>query len=178
MEQKLHGTTIIGILRKGNLVIGGDGQVTNGTNIFKSRSRKIRKLYHGEVVIGFAGSTGDAFTLFELFESKLAKYKGDLKKSAVALAKEWRASVNLRGLDAVLIVGNKSDLLVITGIGDVVEPDGDIATIGSGGYYARAAAIALAENSNLSNKEIVEKSLNIAADICIYTNHNLVIEEL
>lgn len=177
MEQ-FRGTTILGILKEGNLVIGGDGQVTLGTTIIKDTARKIRHLYNGEVIAGFAGATADAFTLFEKFDTKLKESKGNLRRAAVELAKEWRSDRILRRLEAMIIAGNKEAILLITGNGDVLEPTNGICAIGSGGNFALAAARALSENSTLSNLEIVKASLHIAADICIYTNHELVIEEL
>jgi len=177
MEQ-FHGTTILGMLRDGNLVIGGDGQVTLGNTVIKDTARKIRYLYNGEVIAGFAGATADAFTLFERFDGKLKESKGNLRKAAVELAKDWRSDRILRKLEAMIIAGSKDALLIITGVGDVLEPNNGICAIGSGGNYALASARALAENSKLSNRQVVEKSLHIAADICIYTNHNLVVEEL
>ena len=177
MEQ-FRGTTILGVLRDGNLVIGGDGQVTLGDTVIKDTARKIRHLYNGEVVAGFAGATADAFTLFERFDTKLKEAKGNLRKAAVELAKDWRSDRILRKLEAMIIAGNKEAILLITGVGDVLEPSNGICAIGSGGNYALASARALSENSNLSTREIVEASLHIAADICIYTNHNIVVEEL
>ncbi|MFA7056884.1 MAG: ATP-dependent protease subunit HslV [Candidatus Cloacimonadales bacterium] len=177
MEQ-FRGTTILGVLREGNLVIGGDGQVTLGDTVIKDTARKIRHLYNGEVVAGFAGATADAFTLFERFDTKLKEAKGNLRKAAVELAKDWRSDRILRKLEAMIIAGNKEAILLITGVGDVLEPSNGICAIGSGGNYALASARALSENSNLSTREIVEASLHIAADICIYTNHNIVVEEL
>ncbi len=177
MEQ-FHGTTILGMLRDGNLVIGGDGQVTLGNTVIKDTARKIRYLYNGEVIAGFAGATADAFTLFERFDGKLKESKGNLRKAAVELAKDWRSDRILRKLEAMIIAGSKDALLIITGVGDVLEPNNGICAIGSGGNYALASARALAENSKLSNRQVVETSLHIAADICIYTNHNLVVEEL
>lgn len=177
MEQ-FRGTTILGVLKEGNLVIGGDGQVTLGDTVIKDTARKIRHLYNGEVVAGFAGATADAFTLFERFDAKLKEAKGNLRKAAVELAKDWRSDRILRKLEAMIIAGNKEAILLITGVGDVLEPSNGICAIGSGGNYALAAARALSDNSNLSTREIVEASLHIAADICIYTNHNIVVEEL
>ncbi len=177
MEQ-FHGTTILGILKDGNLVIGGDGQVTLGHTVIKDTARKIRHLYNGEVIAGFAGATADAFTLFERFDAKLKESKGNLRKAAVELAKDWRSDRILRKLEAMIIAGSKDAILIITGVGDVLEPNNNICAIGSGGNYALASARALSENSSLSTRAVVETSLHIAADICIYTNHNLVIEEL
>ncbi|MBI9030885.1 ATP-dependent protease subunit HslV [bacterium] len=177
MEQ-FHGTTILGMLRDGNLVIGGDGQVTLGNTVIKDTARKIRHLYNGEVIAGFAGATADAFTLFERFDAKLKEAKGNLRKAAVELAKDWRSDRILRKLEAMIIAGSKDAILIITGVGDVLEPNNGICAIGSGGNYALASARALADNSKLTNRQVVETSLHIAADICIYTNHNLVVEEL
>jgi len=177
MEQ-IKGTTILGIKKNNTVAIGGDGQVTLGNTVMKSRANKIRKLYNDNIIAGFAGTTADAFTLFELFEKKLKEYKGNLKRSAVELAKEWRSDRILRRLEAMIIVGDADNLLVITGLGDVLEPDDDIVAIGSGGTYALAAARALSQNTKLGSEEIIRKSLAIAADICIYTNHNFVVEVL
>lgn len=174
----LDGTTILGVRHKGKVVIGGDGQATMGDTVMKGNIRKVRRLFDKKVLAGFAGSTADAFTLFELFEAKLEKHQGNLLRSAVALARDWRTDRILRRLEALLAVADKDISLIITGNGDVIEPEDDIMAIGSGGQYARAAAKALVENSRLSAYDVVEKSLNIAGDICIYTNKNLVIEEL
>jgi len=174
----LHGTTIIGILRNGHITIGGDGQVTLGNTVIKSTAQKIRKLYDNQVLAGFAGATADAFTLFEKFESKLKEYKGNLKKAAVELAKDWRSDRVLRRLEAMIITGNTSGILLISGQGDVLEPDDGIIAIGSGGQYALSAAKALVRSTKLSNKDIIKESLSIASDICIFTNNNIIIEEL
>ena len=174
----IKATTIIGVKKGNKVAIGGDGQITHGDVIFKSHAHKVRTLYEGRVIAGFAGATADALTLFERFEVKLKQFKGNLMRSAVELAKEWRTDRILRRLEAMIIVGDKKNLLVISGNGDVIEPDNNIATIGSGGPYAKAAALVLIKNKNLSPKEIVEKSLDIAANICIYTNTNKIIEEL
>jgi ATP-dependent HslUV protease subunit HslV len=174
---EMHGTTIIAVKKDDKIAIGGDGQVTLGSTIFKSKSQKIRTLYNGEILAGFAGATADAFKLFEHFEIKLKEYKGNLKKSAVELAKEWRSDKYLRRLEAMIIALDKNDLFIISGTGDVIEPDDDIAVIGSGGTYALSAARALTKHSELSAYQIVEESLKIAADICIYTNHNRTILE-
>lgn len=171
-------TTIIGIKKGNKVAIGGDGQITHGETIFKSHAHKVRTLYDGKLIAGFAGATADALTLFERFEVKLKQFKGNLMRSAVELAKDWRTDKILRRLEAMIIVGDKKNLLIISGNGDVIEPDNNIAAIGSGGPYAKAAALVLIKNKNLSPKEIVEKSLEIAANICIYTNTNRVIEEL
>lgn len=174
---EMHGTTIIGVKKDGKIAIGGDGQVTLGNSVMKASAKKLRRLFEGKVIAGFAGATADAFTLFEKFEEKLKTYKGNLKRAAVELAKDWRSDKFLRRLEAMIIVADKDNLLVISGNGDVLEPDNDIIAIGSGGNYALAAARALAD-SKLSAKEVVEKALNIASDICIYTNKNISIEEI
>jgi ATP-dependent HslUV protease subunit HslV len=172
-----HGTTIVGVRRPGSVAIGGDGQVTLGNTVMKGNARKVRRLANDKVIAGFAGGTADAFTLFERFEGKLEKY-GNLTRAAIELAKDWRSDRYLRRLEALLLVGDAEKLLIISGNGDVIEPDHDVAAIGSGGQYALAAARALVEGSELDAKSIVERALNIAADICIYTNRNLVVEEL
>jgi ATP-dependent HslUV protease subunit HslV len=172
------GTTVLGVKRNGKIAIGADGQVTFGHTVLKHTARKIRKVYNDKVICGFAGSTADAFTLMERFESKLNEYGGQLLRSAVELAKDWRTDKYLRNLEAMMIVADNSNIYVITGNGDVVEPESDIAAIGSGGPYAEAAARALLNNTDLSTEEIVLKSLEIAADICIYTNRNIKIESL
>jgi len=172
-----HGTTILGVRRDGIVAIGGDGQVTLGNTVMKGNARKVRLLGNGKVIGGFAGGTADAFTLFERFEGKLDKF-GNLTRAAIALAKDWRSDRALRRLEALLLVGDPQKLLVISGNGDVIEPEHDLVAIGSGGAFAQAAAQALIDNTDLSAREIVSRSLNIAADICIYTNRNLVIEEL
>jgi ATP-dependent protease HslVU, peptidase subunit len=177
MEQ-LHGTTIVSVRRNGKVVIGGDGQVTQGHTIMKGNARKVRRLYRDQVLAGFAGGTADAFTLFERFEEQLEKHQGKLVRAAVELAKLWRTERALRRLEALLLVADKESSLIITGNGDVIEPEDSLMAIGSGGSYAQAAARALLDNTELSAREIVEKSLNIAADICVYTNHRLTIEEL
>lgn len=176
--KQLHGTTILSVRRKGKVVVGGDGQVSMGPTIMKGNARKVRRLYNDQVIGGFAGATADAFTLFERFEGKLQKHSGNLVRSAVELAKDWRTDKMLRRLEALLVVADKKTSLILTGTGDVIEPEYDIMAIGSGGTYAQSAARALLENTNLSARDIVEKSLNIAADICVYTNHNFTIEEL
>lgn len=174
---QMHGTTIIGVKKNGKIAIGGDGQVTLGHSIMKASANKIRRLFEGKVVAGFAGATADAFTLFEKFEGKLKEYKGNLKRAAVELAKDWRSDKFLRRLEAMIIVADKDTLLVISGTGDVLEPDDDVIAIGSGGNYALAAARALMDGK-LNSKQIVEKSLKIASDICIYTNANTIVEEI
>ncbi len=178
MEQ-FRGTTVLSVRRNNCVVIGADGQVTMGnTAIMKSNARKIRLLYHDKVLAGFAGGTADAFTLFERFEAKLEMHQGQLTRAAVELAKDWRTDRMLRRLEALLAVADHSSSLIITGNGDVIEPEQSLLAIGSGGHYAQAAARALLANTELSAKEIVEKSLNIAADICVYTNHNISMHEL
>jgi len=176
--QQFHGTTILSVRRDGQVVIGGDGQVTLGNTVMKSNARKVRRLYHNKILAGFAGSTADAFTLFELFEGKLEKHQGHIVRSAVELAKDWRTDRLLRRLEALLAVADYNASLIISGTGDVIEPEDCLMAIGSGGAYAKAAARALLDNTQLTAADIVEKSLHIAADICIYTNHNLVIESL
>jgi ATP-dependent HslUV protease, peptidase subunit HslV len=172
-----HSTTILAVRRDGVLALGGDGQVTLGNTVMKGNARKVRRLYDGKVLAGFAGGTADAFTLFERFEGKLVKY-GNLTRAAIELAKDWRQDRYLRRLEALLLVGDPAALYVISGNGDVIEPELPLAAIGSGGPFAQSAARALFENTTLSAREVVEKSLNIAADTCIYTNRNLTIEEL
>ena len=174
----MHGTTILSVRRGENVVIGGDGQVTLGETIMKGNARKVRRLYEDKVIAGFAGGTADAFTLFERFEGKLQKHQGHLLRSAVELAKDWRTDRMLRRLEALLAVADRSVSLVISGTGDVIEPEGGIMSIGSGGPYAKAAAVALLENTDMDARAIVEQSLTIAADICIYTNQEVTIEEL
>ena len=175
---KFKGTTILSVRRDNQVVIGGDGQVSMGNTVMKGNACKVRRLHKGAVIAGFAGSTADAFTLFELFDAKLAKHQGILTKAAVELAKEWRTDRMLRRLEALLCVADKEASYIISGTGDVIEPEGGIMAIGSGGSFAESAARALYNNTELSARDIVEKSLNIAADICIYTNNNLTIEEL
>lgn len=172
-------TTIVSVRRNGQVVVGGDGQVSLGNTVMKGNARKVRRLYKGKVLAGFAGGTADAFTLFELFERKLEMHNGHLLKSAVELAKDWRTDRALRKLEAMLIVADETESLIITGIGDVVQPEDDqILAIGSGGNYALSAARALVQNTDLSAKEIVEKSLTIAGEICVFTNLNQTIEVL
>ncbi|MBB71722.1 MAG: HslU--HslV peptidase proteolytic subunit [Legionellales bacterium] len=177
MEQ-YRGTTILSVRRQGKVVIGGDGQVTLDNTVMKGNARKVRRLYNDKVIAGFAGGTADAFTLFERFEAKLEKHQGNLTRAAVELAKDWRTDRMLRRLEALLAVADHKTSLIITGNGDVVEPEEGLIAIGSGGPFAQSAAKALLANTKLGAKAIVEKGLNIAADICIYTNRNLVIEEL
>lgn len=176
--QQFDGTTIVSVRRGREVAIGGDGQVTLGNIVIKASARKIRRLYHDKVLAGFAGGTADAFTLFERFEAKLEKHQGHLVRSAVELAKDWRTDRMLRRLEAMLIVADTENTLIITGNGDVLEPEQGIAAIGSGGAFAQSAARALFENTGLAPAEIVKKSLVIAGDICIYTNQNHIIETL
>jgi ATP-dependent HslUV protease subunit HslV len=173
-----HGTTVLCVRRGADVVIGGDGQVTLGNTVLKSNARKVRRLYKDQVLAGFAGGTADAFTLFERFEAKLEKHQGHLARAAVELAKDWRTDRILRRLEALLAVADRSTSLILTGQGDVVEPEGGLIAIGSGGPYAQAAARALLDHTELGARDIVERALGIAADICIYTNRNLSIEEL
>lgn len=173
----IYGTTILAVRRNGRVAVGGDGQVTLGQSVMKGNARKVRRLYGGKVLAGFAGGTADAFTLFERFEGKLEKF-GNLTRAAIELAKDWRSDRSLRRLEALLCVADQESSYVISGNGDVIEPENDLMAIGSGGSYAQAAALALLQSTALSAREIVERSLNIAADICIYTNRNLTIEEL
>ena len=177
MEQ-YRGTTILAVRRNGQVVIGGDGQVSLGNTIMKGNARKVRRLYHDKVISGFAGGTADAFTLFERFEAKLEKHQGNLTRAAVEMAKDWRTDRVLRRLEALLLVADKTATLMISGNGDVIEPENNLIAIGSGGSFAQSAATALIENTELDARTIVEKALSIAADICIYTNHNLTIETL
>lgn len=175
---KMHGTTIVSI-RRGNMVaVGGDGQVTLGHTIMKGNAKKVRRLYKEKIIAGFAGGTADAFTLFERFESKLETHQGNLVRSAVELAKDWRTDRMLRRLEAMLIVADKHASLIISGNGDVIEPENGVIAIGSGGPYAKSAAIALLDHTELDAKTITEKSLQIAASVCIYTNLNFTIETL
>ena len=176
--ETFHGTTIVSVRRGDKVVIGGDGQVSFGNTVMKGNARKVRRLYHGRVLAGFAGATADAFTLFERFEGQLEKQRGNLTKAAVELVKDWRTDRILRRLEALLAIADSKASLIISGNGDVIEPENGLIAIGSGGPFAQAAARALLENTELDAREIVEKSLAIAADICIYTNHNRVIEEL
>ena len=176
--ESFRGTTILSVRRGGRVVIGGDGQVTLGNTVMKSNARKVRRLYKDQVLAGFAGATADAFTLFERFEGKLEKHSGNLVRAAVEMAKDWRTDRILRRLEALLAVADRESSLLITGNGDVIEPEYGLIAIGSGGPYAQAAARALVENTELSAREIVDKALGIAADICIYSNRNITVEEL
>ena len=173
-----HGTTILCVRRDGAVALGGDGQVTLGNVVVKATARKVRKIYHDKVLAGFAGATADAFTLFERFEAKLEKHQGHLTRAAVELAKDWRSDRILRRLEAMLAVADHTASLIITGTGDVLEPELGIVAIGSGGAYAQAAARALLESTSLSAQDIVKRAMTIAGDICIYTNQNHVIEVL
>ena len=177
MEQ-FHGTTILSVRRNGAVVIGGDGQVTLGNTVMKANARKVRRLFKDQVLAGFAGGTADAFTLFERFEGKLEKHQGNLTRAAVELAKDWRTDRALRRLEALLVVADRAATFMVSGTGDVIEPEGGLIAVGSGGPYAQAAARALLENTELDARTIVEKALGIAADICIYTNRSLTLEEL
>ena len=176
--ESMHGTTVLAVRRNGRVVIGGDGQVTLGNTVMKGNARKLRRLYQNKVIAGFAGGTADAFTLFERFEGKLEKHGGNLTRAAVELAKDWRTDRLLRRLEALLIVADLCATLILSGNGDVIEPERDLAAIGSGGSYAQAAAQALLEHTELDARTIVEQALKIAAGICIYTNENLTFEEL
>ncbi|MCC5452768.1 ATP-dependent protease subunit HslV [Rheinheimera sp. UJ51] len=171
-------TTIVSVRRNGHVAIGGDGQVSLGNTVMKGNARKVRRLYHNKVLAGFAGGTADAFTLFERFEAKLDMHQGHLMRAAVELAKDWRTDRMLRKLEALLAVADANTSLIITGNGDVIQPEHDLIAIGSGGPFAQAAATALLQNSELGARDIVEKSLKIAGDICVYTNHHHTIEEL
>ena len=175
--KQFRGTTIVAVRRGGKVAIAGDGQVSMGNTVMKGNARKVRELAKGRVIAGFAGGTADAFTLFELFEAKLEQY-GNLTRAAIELAKDWRTDRRLRRLEALLCVADKESSFVISGNGDVIEPEHDLMAIGSGGPYAQAAALALMQNTDLGARDIAEKALQIAGDICVYTNQNIVIEEL
>jgi len=177
MEQ-FHGTTILSVRSGASVALGGDGQVTLGNVVVKGGAKKVRRLYKDQILAGFAGGTADAFTLFERFEAKLEKHQGNLMRSAVELAKDWRTDRILRRLEAMLVVADREHSLIITGVGDVLEPEQGIVAIGSGGPYAQSAALALLNNTNLNARDIVDKALAIAADLCIYTNHQRTIEVL
>ncbi|MFT6866089.1 MAG: ATP-dependent HslUV protease subunit HslV [Cyclobacteriaceae bacterium] len=177
--EKIHATTVLAVKHNGTISIGADGQATMGNTVAKSHVKKIRKLADGKVVTGFAGSTADAFTLLDRFDEKLKAYSGNLKRAAVELAKDWRMDKYLRQLEAMMIVADKNEMLIISGTGDVLEPDEDVASIGSGSMFAKAAAMALKKHApHLTSEQMVKEGLTIAADICIYTNHNHVIETL
>ncbi|SDL32742.1 ATP-dependent HslUV protease, peptidase subunit HslV [Catalinimonas alkaloidigena] len=176
---KIHATTVVGILHNGQIALGADGQATMGNTVAKSNVRKVRSLMNGKILTGFAGSTADAFSLIDRFEEKLNSYGGNMRRAAIELAKDWRTDRYLRRLESMLITATQGELLIISGTGDVLEPDNEIAAIGSGSMYAQSAALALKKHApQLTAEEMVRESLNIAADICIYTNHNLVIETL
>lgn len=178
MTNSIHGTTILVVRRNGKIVMAGDGQVTQGSEVLKAKANKLRRLHKDKIVAGFAGSTADAFSLFARFEAKLEQHNGNLPRSAVELAKDWRTDKMLRHLEALLLVADLTNIYILSGNGDVIEPDGDCMAIGSGGPFAQSAARALLENTKLSAHDIVEKAMTIAADICIYTNSNFVIQEL
>src|SRR5579863_750826 len=178
MSKQIRSTTILCVRRNGKVVLAGDGQVIMGNEVLKSGARKLRRLYNNKILSGFAGSTADAFALFARFEGKLEQHSGNLARSVVELAKEWRTDRMLRHLEALLLVADTNDMYIVSGTGDVIEPDSPVAAIGSGGPFAKCAAVALLESTNLSAKEIVERSMKIAGDVCIYTNGNVTYEEL
>ncbi|MBN1648580.1 MAG: ATP-dependent protease subunit HslV [Spirochaetales bacterium] len=173
-----RGTTVIAVSKNGKVAVAGDGQVTLGNTVMKGNARKVRRIFNNSVLVGFAGATADAFTLFERFEVKVNEYKGDITRASVELAKDWRTDKMLRRLEAMLLVADKNTILCISGTGDVVEPEHGVIAIGSGGMYAQAAALAYMENNALGAREVAEKALQIAGDICIYTNKNIIVEEL
>ena len=176
-ERKMTGTTIVAVRKNGKVAIAGDGQVTQGNTVVKGNAHKVRRLYNDRIIIGFAGSTADAFTLFELFEGKLKQYNGDLTRSAVELAKQWRMDKQLRNLEAMMLASDGKTMFMISGVGDVLEPEGDVMAIGSGGDFARSAAIAYLDSGvDWDAETIARKSVSIAADICIYTNHSIISE--
>ena len=178
MKERIRSTTILCVRKDGKVVMAGDGQVTLGSEVLKASAKKLRRLYNGKIVAGFAGATADAFALFTRFESKLEQYNGNLSRSVVELAKDWRTDRMLRHLEALLLVADPTNIFILSGNGDVIEPDEDVAAIGSGGPFAKAAATALIENTQLSAHEIVEKAMAIAGKICIYTNDSVIYEEL
>ena len=179
MSTEFHATTICAVQRDGKTAIAGDGQVTMGNAvIMKGTAQKVRRLYHGKIISGFAGSVADAFTLFEKFEAKLETYNGNLQRAAVELAKEWRTDKMMGKLEALLLVADKDTLLMLSGNGEVIEPDGDVAAIGSGGFFALSAARALVKHTDMEAAEIAKEALTLAADICVFTNHNIKVEEL
>ncbi|HLJ44600.1 MAG TPA: ATP-dependent protease subunit HslV [Bryobacteraceae bacterium] len=178
MKERVRSTTILTVRRDGKVVMAGDGQVTLGSEVLKASARKLRRLYNNRILAGFAGSTADAFALFARFEAKLEQHNGNLPRSVVELAKEWRTDRVLRHLEALLLVADKESTFIVSGNGDVIEPDNNIAAIGSGGAFAKAAALALTENTSLSPRDIAEKAMLIAGRICIYTNENFIYEEL
>jgi len=177
-KKKIRSTTILCVRRNGQVVLAGDGQVTMGSEVLKGGARKLRRLYNGKIISGFAGSTADAFALFSRFEAKLEQYSGNLPRSVVELAKDWRTDRMLRHLEALLLVADAQNMYIVSGTGDVIEPDSPIAAIGSGGAFAKCAAVALLDNTELSARDIVEKAMKIAGDVCIYTNANVSFEEL
>ena len=175
---KIRSTTVVAVKRNGCVAMAGDGQVTNGQTVMKGNAKKVRKIYDGKIITGFAGSVADAFTLFDKFESKVKEFNGDITRAAVELAKLWRTDRSLSKLEALLLVADKSKILLISGDGNVIEPENDVIAIGSGGNYAYSAALAYMDSSDLSAREIAERSLKIAGEICIYTNNNITVEEL
>lgn len=175
---KIRSTTVVAVKRNGCVAMAGDGQVTNGQTVMKGNAKKVRKIYDGKIITGFTGSVADAFTLFDKFESKVKEFNGDITRAAVELAKLWRTDRSLSKLEALLLVADKSKILLISGDGNVIEPENDVIAIGSGGNYAYSAALAYMDSSDLSAREIAERSLKIAGDICIYTNNNITVEEL
>ncbi|MBE6344578.1 MAG: ATP-dependent protease subunit HslV [Spirochaetaceae bacterium] len=177
-KPKIRSTTVIAVRKNGKVAMAGDGQVTMGDTVMKGNARKVRRLYEGKILTGFAGATADAFNLFDKFEAKVKEYAGDITRAAVELAKQWRTDKALRQLEALLLVANSEKILLISGTGDVIEPETDVLAIGSGGNYAYAAALAYMDSSDLSAKEIAERSLKIAGNICIYTNNHITVEEL
>lgn len=178
MKNKIRSTTVIAVKRNGHVAMAGDGQVTAGNTVMKGNAHKVRRIYDGKILTGFAGSVADAFALFDLFETKIKEFNGDLTRAAVELAKMWRTEKSLQKLEALLLVADKNKILLISGDGNVIEPENDVLAIGSGGNYAYSAALAYLESSSYSAREIAEKSLKIAGDICIYTNNNITVEEL
>ncbi len=178
MKERIRSTTILCVRRDGKVVIAGDGQVTFGQEVLKASARKLRRLYKDKIIAGFAGSTADAFALFSRFEVKLDQHNGNLQRSVIELAKDWRTDRALRHLEALLIVADEKHTYIVSGNGDVIDPDDQIAAIGSGASFAKAAALALLENTQFNAREIVEKAMKIAGDICIYTNHQIIMEEL
>jgi ATP-dependent HslUV protease subunit HslV len=178
MSQKIRSTTILCVRRKGVVVLAGDGQVTMGSEVLKSGAKKLRRLFNGKIISGFAGATADAFALFARLEAKLEQYSGNLPRSVVELAREWRTDRMLRHLEALLLVADAKDTYIVSGTGDVIEPDSAVAAIGSGGGFAKSAALALIENTEFSAREIVERAMKIAGDVCIYTNQSVTYEEL
>lgn len=178
MGKKIRSTTVIAVKKDGHVAMAGDGQVTAGNTIMKGNARKVRKIYDGKIITGFAGSVADAFTLFDIFETKVKEFGGDITRSAVEMAKKWRTDRSLQKMDALLLVANQEKILLISGDGNVIEPENNVLAIGSGGNYAYAASLAYLESSDLNAREIAEKSLKIAGDICIYTNNHITVEEL